>query len=116
MVTLSTPLLLFPSKIFRQGNKFFFLVLGVYSALFNIVIEALNLVLEKIFSQNPAAWQYQNIAQLLSTPQSSTESFEMPCHRRFPSHHMSIFSQTVDMTSLVKLQSQCKTCSHPKLK
>jgi hypothetical protein len=31
-----------------------------YSAQFNIVIKALNLILEKIFSRNPAAWQYHS--------------------------------------------------------
>jgi hypothetical protein len=36
-----------------------FLVM-VYSAQFNIVIEALNLVLEKILSRNPAVWQYHS--------------------------------------------------------
>ncbi len=71
------------ARFFDKDTKFFFIVI-VYSVLFYIVIEALNLVLEKIFSRNQPAWQY-----ILSIPQSSTQSSDMACHWRFPSHHMS---------------------------
>jgi hypothetical protein len=56
-----------------------------YSALFNIVIEALNLIFKKILAeiQLPV-----NITHLLSIPQSSMKSSDMACHPRFPSHHM----------------------------
>jgi hypothetical protein len=40
-----------------QKNSFLVIV---YSTLFYIVIEAVNLVLEKIFSRNPPAWQYHS--------------------------------------------------------
>ncbi len=50
MVTLRTPLLLCPSKIFRQGNQKILSLLGYFSALINNVIEALNLVWEKYVS------------------------------------------------------------------
>jgi hypothetical protein len=93
-----------------DSTKNSFLVI-VYSALFYIVIviEALNLVLEKIFSRNPPALQY-----LLSIPQSSAQSSDMACHWRFPSHHMSSWAfwlKPWGMTRPFKLQSQCKSCS-----
>ncbi len=46
MVILSPPMLLYPSKILIQRDKNFILVIA-YSALFNKVFEALNLILEK---------------------------------------------------------------------
>jgi hypothetical protein len=58
MVTLAPPLLLCPSKIFRQGNKITLSLVMVYSALFSNVFKALKLVLYKYVSRNPAAWQW----------------------------------------------------------
>jgi len=55
----------------------------VYSVLFNTVIEALNLILEKYVAEIQLPG---NIIQLLSIPQSSG----MACHWRFPSHHMNL--------------------------
>jgi hypothetical protein len=66
MVTLSMPLLLCPSNIFRQRNKKFFSCYDVFSAFYNNVFEALNL---KIFSRNPATRQ---ISFSFSIPQCST--------------------------------------------
>jgi hypothetical protein len=48
-------------EIFRQDKK----ILPCY-LLFDIVIEALNLVYKKIFSRNSAAWQYHS-ASLYTT-------------------------------------------------
>ncbi len=64
----------------------------VYSALFNIIIEALNLISEKSVSEIQLPGNF--IIQLLSIPQRSTKSSTqicgMACQWRFPSHHMNL--------------------------
>jgi hypothetical protein len=69
MVTLSPLLLLCPSKIFKQGYKTNFPL--VYSALFNIVMEAVNLVLEKYLAEIQLHWQYHSAS--LHTTEFYTE-------------------------------------------
>jgi hypothetical protein len=87
-----------------------------------ILIEALNLVLEKIFSRNPAAWQYHSAFSLYTT-EFYTEichglpleiyitSYELQMLLQLTVAWLSIFAQTVGMTSAFKLQPQCKTSS-----
>jgi hypothetical protein len=49
-VSLSTPVLLSPSKIFTQGAKKFFPCYSIFSAI-NNVIKALDLILEKYVAE-----------------------------------------------------------------
>ncbi len=93
----------------------------VYSALFNNVIEVLNLVLEKYLAEIQLPG---NTTQLFSIPQSSPQSSSMACHWR-DFHYVewitnaaavdcswqpSIFAQTMGMASPFMFPSQCKTC------
>jgi hypothetical protein len=78
MVTLSPPLLLCLSKIFRHGNKNYFSLVMVYSVLFNNVYTA---YVEEIQLPSNGIW-------LLSIPQSSTQSSSMAWHWSFSSYHL----------------------------
>jgi hypothetical protein len=82
----------------------------VYSDIFNNVFEAWNLILDKICSRNPAAWQYRvltwlAIGELYHIIWSSNAA---PVDS---SLQLIIFAQTVVMTSPFKLSPLCKTFS-----
>ncbi len=77
-VTVAVPKQDFQTR--KQKNSFLVIV---YSALFNTVIEALNLVFEKYLTEIQLPG---NITQLLSIPQSSTQSSGTARPWRFPSH------------------------------